>query len=226
VRRMGLLTNRIFLVPLLVLLVLFGCRSTNSYYKVSILMDPAMEEKLAPSGDAVTFEEEGIWGALQPLNYENLSNPVSVNREWADGNPFEGVFDEEKMPIVFYLLIENRSESAFTFNPSSSISLFFERAPLFAIEYDDFYQDLYLIRGGEERLAKIRKMLFRSYQTLQPGEQARGLLFFKRPDPKKIKSREILFYVRRVYMGKREFTFTIPFLLQMEQVKRPASSVD
>ena len=206
-------------ISLLLLLSLCHCRTTETYYKIAIHMNPAVENQLTPDGDAVMIDKEGLWGAIRPVTYEELSLPVSLYSDWDFEDPFEGIFDEKMMPIVFYLLLENRSETPIIFNPSVSFSVFYEREPLFTIEYDDFYQDLYDVRGSDEQLKKIKKLLIRSYQTLNPGEQARGLLFFKRPDEEKRKPKELLFQIRRVFVEKREITIAVPFQLQMEKVE-------
>lgn len=212
-----------FLVLALAIVSLCACRTTQPYYKISVLPDPRVQDWLTPSGDSVSFEKEGIWGAVQTVPYEALAQPSTLNREWTFANPFDLLYDSHNMPIVFNLLIENRSDTAITFNPSAGFSLIFKGAPLFPIGYDDLYQDLYGSRDGEARLEKIRKMLFRSYMTLNPGERTRGVLLFRRPDPARIKDTEILLQLHDIYSGKKTMEFIIPFRIEMEKMKIPAS---
>jgi hypothetical protein len=183
---------------------------------------PLMEEQLTPSGDAVTFEGEGIWGAVRSLSYQEFSDLSALNGEWSFQNPFEELYHEHKMPIVFYLLIENRSGSTISFSPTASLSLLYGNEPLFPIEYDDLYQDLYSVRGGGEKLQQMKKMLFRSYQTIMPKEYARGILLFRRPDAWRIKSKDIFFRISRIYVGGSEIDFLIPFQMEVEKIKVPS----
>jgi len=207
------------IILILVLCLYFpACKTAKSLYKISITPDVRMGQEISPPGNAVNFEKEGIWGAVRPVSCQDLTAPSSLNREWDFKNPFEGIYDEAGMPIAFYLLIENRSDSSITFNPSSSFSLTDAGAPLFTIEYDDLYQDLYDSEKGAGQLENIRKMLFRSYQTLGPGEHALGLLLFRRPDEPKIKSKELSFHIHRIYAGSREINFAISFKIRMEEI--------
>ncbi len=183
---------------------------------------PLMEKQLTPSGDAVTFEGEGIWGAVRPVSYQEFSDLSALNGEWDFQNPFEELYDEYQMPIVFYLLIENRSGSAISFNPTASLSLLYGDEPLFPIEYDDLYRDLYNVRGGGAKLQQMKKMLFRSYQTIMPKEYTKGLLLFRRPDAWRIKSKDIFFRISRIYVGGSEIDFLIPFQMEVEKVKIPS----
>jgi hypothetical protein len=185
-------------------------------------MDSRTEKQLTPSGDAVTFENNGIWGAVRPLTYREFTMPASLSSEWNFQSPFESLYDEYHMPIVFYLMIENRSEVSISFNPTASFSLFHGSKPLFSIQYDDLYQDLYLSRGGNAQLNLIRKLLLRSYVTLNPGETVRGLLLFRRPAAKNRESEEVLFSARRIYAGENELDFLIPFRLDMEKTLMPS----
>ncbi len=216
-------------MPLLRLLIMFflvfsfpGCKTTKTFHKVMISTHPLMEQQLTPSGDAVTFENEGIWGAVRPVSHGEMKDLSSLSGEWDFQNPFWELYDEYQMPIIFYLLIENRSSSAISFNPTASLSLFYGGEPLFPIEYEDLYQDLYNVRGGGAKLERIRRMLFRSYQTIMPNEHVRGLLLFRRPDAWRIKSKDILFRIRRLYVGGREIDFLIPFKMEVEKVKIPS----
>jgi hypothetical protein len=203
-------------------MALVSCKTILGY-KIFIHPDPVLGDQITPSGDTVTFEENGIWVAVRPLDYHEFNAPSSQNSEWDFPNPFEGVYDEYKMPIVIYLMIENRSDLSISFNPTASFSLFLGMKPLFPIQYEDLYHDLYMSRGADTRLNLIRKMLLRSYLTLNPGESVRGLLLFKRPRARERKSVKILFRARRIYSGNDEFDFIIPFVLDMEKITEPSS---
>ncbi len=206
----------------LLCLLLTACKTGESLYRISLSpMTPTQGEFRTDSG-AITFEQEGLWGALWPLSHADLGQPASINREWAFPNPFDGLYEEYTMPVTFYLVLENRSDGAITFNPSTTFSLIDASVPLFSIEYDDFYERLYNQTGGDQRLAKIRRMLFRSYQTLHPGDQARGLLFFKRPR-EEAGIRPMLLIMRRIYRGEKEIDFLIPFEMQTDEIPAPGT---
>lgn len=209
------------LLALLVLLTCSGCKTTQTVYKMSVAANPAIAAETSQSGGAVTFEAEGIWGGILPLDYTELDNPSALESRWNFENPFAGLYAENHEPIIFYLIMENRSDVSVSFNPSSSFSLYFGGAPLFAIEYDDLYQLLYHSGGQETQLANIKKMLFKSHLTLLPGEHARGLLFFRRPDAAKRKSQELLFRIERIHVGKEDIEFLLPFVLTMEKIEEP-----
>ncbi len=200
--------------------LLAGCKTGESLYRISLAPMPPTEGELLAESGTVTFEKEGVWGALWPLSHEELGRPSSINREWTFPDPFDGLYDEYAMPVVFYLVLENRSDRAFAFNPSTSFSLIDASVPLFSIEYDDFYERLYDQPRGDQRLTNIRRMLFRSYQTLQPGDQTRGLLLFKRPR-EEAGIRPMLLFIRRIFMGEREIEFLIPFEMQTDEVPAP-----
>ena len=80
-------------ISLLILLSLCHCRTTETYYKIAVHMNPAVENQLTPDGDAVMIDKEGLWGAIRPVTYEELSLPVSLNSDWDFEDPFEGIFD-------------------------------------------------------------------------------------------------------------------------------------
>ncbi len=200
-----------------------GCKTGEHRYRISLTPLTPTQGELRADGGAITFEKEGVWGALWPLNHEDLAHPAAINREWTFPDPFNGLYDEYTMPVTFFLVLENRSGRAFTFNPSTSFSLIDASVPLFSIEYDDFYERLYDQPGGDQRLAYVRQMLFRNYQTLHPGDQARGLLFFKRPR-EEAGIRPVLLLIRRVFKGDEEIDFMIPFEMQTDEVPTPGAS--
>jgi len=206
------------LLPLLLLLsLLAGCKTDALLYRMSVAPDPAAISNLDPSGKALTFEGDGIWGALMPIPFVALDRPDQVDDRWTFENPFAGLYSENKEPIAFYLIMENRSKDTISFNPSAAFSLMLEGWPLFQIEYDDLYQALYGTPGSENRLQKMQKMLLRSYVTLQPGEHIRGLLLFKRPEPKKRKDQELTFRIHRILTGKEDVDFLLPLRISMEE---------
>lgn len=207
------------LLPLQILMaLLIGCKTGPHLYRMSVTPGPDLASQLDPSGKAVTFEEQGIWGALMPLPFASIDFPVDVDPRWDFANPFQGLYAEYKKPIAFYLILENRSDVAISFNPSASFSLLLEGWPLFPIEYDDLYQALYDTPGGSRRLEGMRKMLLRSYVTLRPGEHIRGLLLFKRPDPGVRQAKELTFRIQRIFTGKGEVDFLLPFRITMKKV--------
>jgi len=153
-----------------------------------------------------------------PLPFATLDVPSDIDRRWNFDNPFAGLYPKHKEPIAFYLIMENRSNGAISFNPSAAFSLMLEGWPLFQLEYDDFYQALYGTPGSEHRLDGMEKMLLRSYITLQPGEHIRGLLLFKRPEPGARQAKELTFRIRRIFAGKEDVDFLLPFCITMEKI--------
>ncbi len=208
--------RRILMITLLCLLAA-GCKTAESLYRISLTPIPPMQTELRLEGGGMIFEKDGLWGAVWPLSHEELAQPASVNREWTFPNPFHGLYDAYAMPVTFYIVLENRADRAFTFNPSTSFSLIDASVPLFSIEYDDFYERFYNQPGADQRLADIRRMLFRNYQTLHPGNQSRGLLFFKRPR-EEAGIRPVILFIRRIYRGEKEIEFVIPFEMQTDEV--------
>ncbi len=200
------------------MILIAGCKTGPHLYRMSVTPDPGLAGRLDPSGRAVTFEESGIWGALMPLPFAALDIPGDVDPRWDFANPFQGLYATYKKPIAFYLILENRSDVAISFNPSASFSLMLEGWPLFPIEYDDLYQALYDTHDGSRRLEGMKKMLLRSYVTLQPGEHTRGLLLFKRPEPGARQAKELTFRIQRIFAGKEEVDFLLPFRITMEKV--------
>jgi hypothetical protein len=215
------MSYRRIILTLLIFLTVAGCKAGQALYKLSVTPDPGGPYQTDSSGKAVTFEEGGIWGAIVPLSFEALSIPSEIDSRWDFADPFKGLYPRYKEPIPFYLIIENRSHETITLNPSASFSLTLEGWPLFLIEYDDLYQSLYDLPGGADRLERMKQMFFRSYLTLKPGEHVRGLLLFKRPEPGKRSAKKLFFRIRRIYAGKQELSFLIPFRLTMEKALLP-----
>ncbi len=210
-------TGQHFFPILLCMVLLAGCKTDTLLYRMSITPDPEPASHLDPSGKAATFEAHGIWGALMPLPFAALNTPADVDSRWNFENPFAGLYPKHKEPIAFYLIMENRSDGAIRFNPSASFSLMLEGWPLFPIEFDDLYQALYDTRGGSHRLKEMEKMLLRSYVTLQPGEHIRGLLLFKRPKPVNRNNQELTFRIQRIFAGKQDVDFLLPFRITMDK---------
>jgi hypothetical protein len=216
------MTVRYLVLSLVLFSVLSACKTSETVYRFSITPGHTTEKALSLQEKTVVFETGGVWGAVVPVSYEEFSAPASLYRGWNFPNPFEGVYDEYERPIVFFLVIENRSATSITFNPSSSFSVIVGSLPLLAIEYDDLYQNLYQTPGGTQRLASIRKMLFNNYQILETGEDVRGLLLFRRPEPRKREAEPMAFRLRGIYVGPEEIELLFPFQFDMVKVKLPS----
>ena len=204
------------------LIILLGCagwQTTATLYTLSVAVDPAIAEPLNLSGEALTFEDQGIWGAILPLDFNQLENPAALDKQWDFPNPLADLYEPHREPIVFYLIMENRSNLPVSFNTSASFSLTFEGLPLFPIEYDNLYQDLYQRSDGGPRIQNIKKLLFKSQPTLLSGEHARGLLLFRRPAPGKRQAKPLIFRIKRLHVGKDEVNFILPFRLTMEKIE-------
>lgn len=204
---------------LCILLWCTGCKTTAALYTLSIEVDPALTEPLQVSDEAITFEDRGIWGAILPLDFNQLDDPAALDKAWNFANPLAGIYEPYHEPILFYLIMENRSDLPVSFNTSASFSLTFEGLPLFAIEYDNLYQELYQRSDGGPRIQNTKKLLFTSQPTLLPGEHARGLILFRRPDPGKREAKPLIFRMKRLHVGKDEVNFLVPFRLTMEKIE-------
>ncbi|MDX1763457.1 MAG: hypothetical protein R3231_03980 [bacterium] len=203
----------------LILLWCTGCQTTATLYTLSVAVDPAIAEPLDLSGEALIFQDQGIWGAILPLDFNQLGNPADLDKAWDFPNPLAGLYEPYHEPILFYLIMENRSGLPLTFNTSASFALTFEGLPLFPIEYDNLYQDLYQRSDGGPRIENIKRLLFKNRGTLLPGEHARGLLLFRRPDPGKREAKPLIFRIKRLHLGKDEVNFILPFRLTMEKIE-------
>lgn len=110
--------------------------------------------------------------------------------------------------VTFALEVENGSDKKFILDPGSIRLIVGYGPPLSPYNYAHLYMMLPQGSDRQRILADLRKAIFDESTTIKPGEKARKLLLFARPEEVS-PAAAILF--KRLYVGDKEYKAALDF---------------